>query len=189
MTDALVLDMPVELGPKLVAIVGSDFANAEWKLFNDIVDEVDGAGLVVALIDLEGSDAGGVINSCVLITLDRFVAFALERQELNINLDVMTRHLFLVTLGVDLAQPCAPWKPADTIALENAVNASTGYFDVMVAGEIPDNADRPEMVSLPQVQNWPARYFVPDAVRDYCMDDLSSRGIGFGAIVTGAGGL
>ena len=36
---------------------------------------------------------------------------------------------------------------------------------------------------------WPARYFVPDAMRDYCMFDLSSRGMGFGAMVSGAGGL
>ena len=36
---------------------------------------------------------------------------------------------------------------------------------------------------------WDARYFVPDVMRDYCMFDASSRGIGFGAVVSGAGGL
>jgi CRISPR-associated endonuclease Csn1 len=38
-------------------------------------------------------------------------------------------------------------------------------------------------------KDWPARYFVPDAVRDYCMFDASSRGVSFGVIATGAGGL
>jgi len=36
---------------------------------------------------------------------------------------------------------------------------------------------------------WPDRYFVPDAMRDYCMFEASSRGVGFGVMVTGAGGL
>ena len=36
---------------------------------------------------------------------------------------------------------------------------------------------------------WPARYSVPVAMIDFCMGSLSSRGGGFGAIVTGAGGL
>ena len=36
---------------------------------------------------------------------------------------------------------------------------------------------------------WPARYFVPDVMRDYCMFDLSSRRVGFGTMVSGAGGL
>ena len=68
-----------------------------------------------------------------MVTFDRFFVFALESQELNINLDLMTGHLFLVTLGVDFAQPCAARQPTDSIALENAVNAGTGCFDVVVA--------------------------------------------------------
>ena len=31
---------------------------------------------------------------------------------------------------------------------------------------------------FPFFLGWPARYFVPDAVRGYCMCDLSSRGAG-----------
>ena len=54
MTDALVLDVPVEFGLELMAIVGSDFADAERELVDDVIDEVDGIGLVMALVDLEG---------------------------------------------------------------------------------------------------------------------------------------
>ena len=32
-------------------------------------------------------------------------------------------------------------------------------------------------------------YFVPDVMRHYCKFDLSSRGMGFVAMVSGAGGL
>ena len=78
---------------------------------------------------------------------------ALESQKLNINLDLLTWDLFPVTRGVDFAESCAARQPADAIALEDAINASTRYFDVMVAGQIPDDADWPEMISLPQVQD------------------------------------
>jgi len=36
---------------------------------------------------------------------------------------------------------------------------------------------------------WPDGYSVPDAVRDYCILATSSRGMGLGVTVTGAGGL
>ena len=158
MTDALVFDVPVldvrvELCLELVAIIGSDLTNAERKLFDDMVDEGDGASLGVALIDFEGSDAGGIVDGRVLITLDGFFVFALKRQELNIHLDLMAWHLLLVSLGVNFAQPGAAWKSADAIALENTIDTSTGYFDVVVALQIPNNADRAEMVGLSQVQD------------------------------------
>jgi hypothetical protein len=152
-TDALVFDVPVELCLELMTVIGSDLTNAERELFDDMVDEGDSASLGVALIDFEGSDAGGIVDGRVLITLDRFFVFALKSQELNINLDLMARHLLLVSLGVNFAQPGAARKSADAIALQNAVNTNTGYFDVVITGEIPHDADWPEMISLPQVQD------------------------------------
>ena len=133
MADALVFNMPVERRLKLVTVVSSDFANAEGELFDDMVDEGDSTGLGVTFVDFEGPDAGGIIDSRVLIAFDGLVVFAKESQELNINLNLMTRHLFLVTLGVDFAESCAARQPADAITLEDAINASTGYFDVVVA--------------------------------------------------------
>ena len=151
--NALVFDVPVELRLKLVSVIRSDLTNAEGELFDDVVDERNGAGLVVALIDFECSDAGGIVDGRALVSFDRFVVFTLESQKLNINLNLMTRHLLLVTLSVDFAEPCAAWKPADAIALEDTINASTRYFDVVVAGQIPDDADWPEMINLPKVQD------------------------------------
>ena len=46
--DTAVLDMPVELGLELVAAVGADALDAEGELRDDVFDEVDGIGLVVA---------------------------------------------------------------------------------------------------------------------------------------------
>jgi hypothetical protein len=45
--NAVILDMPVELGLELVAIVCAYFADAEWELFDDMIDEVDRVGLCV----------------------------------------------------------------------------------------------------------------------------------------------
>ena len=96
---------------KLMPIIGSDFSNAEGELFYKIVDEGDGIGLSVALVDFKGPDAGGIINSGVLITLDGLLVFVFECQKLNFNLNLMTRNLFLVSDGVNFAKPRTPWKP------------------------------------------------------------------------------
>ena len=62
MADAVVLDMPVELRLELMAIVCPDLTNAKWKAFDDVVNEVDGAGLGVFVVDLERSYPGCVIT-------------------------------------------------------------------------------------------------------------------------------
>ena len=70
MPDALVLDVPVELGLELMAIVGSDFLDAERELFDDVIDEVDGVGLCVFVVDFEGPDAGCVVDGSILEPAD-----------------------------------------------------------------------------------------------------------------------
>jgi hypothetical protein len=52
MADPFVLDMPVELGLELMTPVGANGLDAEWKLINYIIDEVDSAGLIVTPVDL-----------------------------------------------------------------------------------------------------------------------------------------
>ena len=95
----------MKLGLKLVTVVGSDFADAEGESFDDMVYEGNGVGLVVTFKDFEGSDARCIVDGRVLITLDRFVVFALESQELNVNLNLMARNLLLISDGMDFAQP------------------------------------------------------------------------------------
>jgi hypothetical protein len=122
MADTFVFDMPVELGLELVAIVGSDFTNAEGELGDDVFNEGDGVGLVVTLIDFERPDTGCIVNGGVLVTLDRLVVFVFECQELNINLDLVTGDLLLIPDGVDFAQPGPLRQATGTVALENAVD-------------------------------------------------------------------
>ena len=65
MPDALVLDVRVELGLELMAVVGADLTNAEREGRDQVVDELDGVGLRVALVDPESADAGRVVDGSV----------------------------------------------------------------------------------------------------------------------------
>ena len=78
----LVLDVPMELGLEFMAIVGSNFSDPEGELVDDIVDEVDGVGLGVFPVDLEGPHAGCIIDSCELETPYLLAALPPEGQEL-----------------------------------------------------------------------------------------------------------
>ena len=102
MADPLVLDMPVEFGLEFMAIVSPDFLNAERKLVDDMVDEVDGVGLGVTVVDLESPNARGVINRGVLEPPYGLPRFALEGEEFDIHLDMVARHLLVVAPGMNL---------------------------------------------------------------------------------------
>jgi len=51
MTDALVLDMPMEFRLEFMAPVCPDFAYSERKLFDDVIDKITGIFLVVTRLD------------------------------------------------------------------------------------------------------------------------------------------
>ena len=114
--DTAVLDVPVELGLELVAAVGADALDAEGELRDDVFDEVDGIGLVVAAVDLQSPNAGCVIDRGVLVALDHAATFSLEDEELDVDLDMMTRDLFLVTLGVNGPRSGFARKTAQAVA-------------------------------------------------------------------------
>ena len=79
----MVLDVPMELGLELMAIVGPHLADPEGEPGNDVVDEGDRIGLGVPVIDLERPDAGRIINGGVLIALDRFAVLSVKDQDLT----------------------------------------------------------------------------------------------------------
>jgi hypothetical protein len=66
MADTDVVDMPMELGLELMAIIGSDFSYPEWELVADVIDKVDCVSLGMLLADLERAEAGGIINGGIL---------------------------------------------------------------------------------------------------------------------------
>ena len=63
------------------------------------------------IVDLQGANAGGIVDSRVLVALDGFPVFSLEFQELDVDLDLVTRHLLLISLGMDLANTRAAGQP------------------------------------------------------------------------------
>lgn len=58
----------------------------------------DGVFLRVPLIDLQRTDAGGVVDSRVLVALYWLTGRAGEGQELHVDLNVVPGHLLLVPL-------------------------------------------------------------------------------------------
>ncbi len=52
MPDSQVFDMPVDASLKLMTVIGSHSMNAEGERFNDVIDELDGALLIMRGIDL-----------------------------------------------------------------------------------------------------------------------------------------
>lgn len=49
MADAEIFDVPVEFGLELMTISHADFADAEWELVDDVINEADRVGLVNCL--------------------------------------------------------------------------------------------------------------------------------------------
>ena len=105
--DPEIFDMPMEFGLELMTIIRAHLANAEWKLFDDMINEVDGVCLSMLFVDLEGANSGCIVDRCVLEPTDLFAAFSYEGQKLNIHLNVMPWHLLLIAFGVQLAHSCA----------------------------------------------------------------------------------
>ncbi len=74
------------------------------QFLDHIFGEVDRIGLRVLIINFEGTNTGRIINSGILETPD-FLTIFVKRQELNIHLNMMTRHLFVSAFGVRLYNP------------------------------------------------------------------------------------
>ena len=130
--DPEIFDMPMEFGPEFVVIIRTDFTNAEWELFDDVVNEVDGVCLRVFIVDLEGANSGCIVDRFILEATDLFAAFPFEGQKLNVHLNVMSWHLLLIALGVQLAHSCASRQPVEAVALEETVDAGVGDFDAVI---------------------------------------------------------
>jgi hypothetical protein len=106
----------VEPGLELVTIVGPDRVNAERKAFNNMVDKLNGGGLIVAGVDFQGSNAGGIVNSRILKSPDLPSGWVLERQELHVHLDVVSGNLLLVPVRLDGADFRIAWQSIQTMA-------------------------------------------------------------------------
>jgi len=86
----------MEFGLELVAVICPHFTNTEWELFN----EVDRACLRVFLVDLKGPNSCRIIDRGELEAAYFLAAFSFECQKLNVNLDMVSWHLFLIAFCV-----------------------------------------------------------------------------------------
>ena len=127
--------------------------NPERELLDDMVDEGDRVLLRVTPVDLEGPHPGGIIDRRVLVAPNPLAVFALERQELHVDLHVMAGDLFLVPMRVHGAPPDAIREPVHPMALEGAVHRGVTDPDVVVPLQVPDNPDRPEVIGPPQMED------------------------------------
>jgi len=83
---------------EFMSIFSTDRVQAKREFLHHVIDEPDGIFLRMLWIDFQDLDTGCIVDGDVLVTLQLAALFAYESQKLNINLNVMTRHLFLVAL-------------------------------------------------------------------------------------------
>ncbi len=129
---AEVRDVPVEERLELVTAVRPDGADPKGELLHHIVDEVDGVGLGVAAVDLQGPYTRGIVDRRVLVTAYRCPLLSLQSQELDVYLDVVAGFSLFVAVGVygpssdALGQSAQPVTPAD------AVDRRIGGLEVVI---------------------------------------------------------
>jgi len=138
---------------ELVAAVRADRLDPERELLDHVIDEVDGVGLGVALVDLQRPNACGIIDRRVLVAPNWTASFSLQRQELDVHLHVMTRDLLLVAVRVYSPPSDAVRESAHAMSPADPVDRRIGGLDVVVTLQVPHDPNRPHVISPAQVQN------------------------------------
>lgn len=116
MTNPSILDVPVEQSLELVASIGSDGMDAKGELLDHLIYEIYGVLLSMAFVDLQGSYPSSIIDGGVLETPYLPTIIVLEGKKGHVNLYVMARNPFCITLGVDGRRPTflgrrlKPWR-------------------------------------------------------------------------------
>jgi hypothetical protein len=143
---AQVSHVPMEERLELVAAIRSDRADSKRELFHDVVDAVDRIRPCVALVYLECSDSRGVIDRRVLIAPNGRSLPSRKRDELRVYLHVLARNLLLAPVRVHGASSDSVRNSGQAMLLTDSVDRCIRDFDVVIALEIPGNADRPNVV-------------------------------------------
>jgi len=153
MFHAVIRDMLVEQCLELVAAIGADRLDPEWELLDHVIDEVDGVGLGVALVDLQCPNACGVVDRRVRVASNCSASFSAQSQELDIHLHVMTRDLLLVAVRVNSTSSDPVRESAHAVSPADPVDRRIRGLDVVVALEVPHDPNRPHVIGPPQVKN------------------------------------
>ena len=145
--------MPVKERLELVAAIGADRLDPEWELLDHVIDEVDGVGLGVALVDLQCTNSRRIIDRRVLLAPNRTASFSLQGQELHVHLHVMPGHLLLVAVRVYSPPSDAVRESAHAMSPADPIDRRIGGLDAVVAIQVPHDPDRPHVIRPTQVQD------------------------------------
>ena len=152
-SDALIFDVPVELRLEFMTVVGPDLFDAERELLDDMVDEIDRAGLCVLLVDFERPNAGRIIDGRELEATDFLACIISKRQKLHVHLDVMAGNLLVVALCVDLPHTGAARQAIDTVSPQDTRYSRVRDFDAVIARQVPDDPHWTEVVFASEMKN------------------------------------
>ena len=119
----------------------------------DVIDKVDRVCLCVLVVDLKLSDTCRVINSGILKAPDFLATFAYEGEKLDVHLDVVARHLLVVTLGVDFTHAGSARQLTNAVTAQNACHTSVRDCNAVITREIPDDPNRAEVIFALQVKD------------------------------------
>jgi len=101
--DALVLRMPMELGLPLMSAVGPYGMDSEWELFNDVVNKINCAALIMLGINFQCPDPGGIVNGRILKATYLLAFLGSKGQELDVNLDLVSGNLLGIAVRMKSA--------------------------------------------------------------------------------------
>jgi hypothetical protein len=152
-TDALVEHVPVELLLKFRAVVGLHAVDAKGLAFADVVEELDGGTLVVALEYLEDPKSGAVVDGGVLVVALRGHA-GNRSHEFQVDLDLVARlgHLVaLPTFCVGLVALRA--RPVEPGLLQDPPDPRVRHLDVVIARQVHGDLLGAEVIVLTQVED------------------------------------
>ena len=153
MADVLRLEMPVEFGLELGAVVGLDDEHSKRQTTEHFVDEPDGGALVARVVDLQDPNSGAIVNGGELIEPPARPGNSF--QELHIELQSVTRQWLLIALppfpvrSVFLIRR----QTVQAMPLEDAMHRGHRDRDVMEPEQIRCDPARSEVIVLAEIEN------------------------------------
>jgi len=137
-----------------MAAIGTYRVDPERELPNHIIHKVGGVLLRVQAIDLERPYPRRIINRGILEPAQLLALGIDESEELDINLDVVSRHVFFVAMEARHASGAlVARQDVHSMALENVIDASCSDLRAMVTLEIPGDARRAKVIDPAQTQD------------------------------------
>lgn len=106
-----------------MATICSDSVDAKRELLYDIIYEVNGVRLSMALVDPKSANPGGIVYGRVLVSTDPSAICILEAQECHINLDMVTGDPLGVSSRVNGSTTDVSWQSPQSMTDECPVYA------------------------------------------------------------------